>query len=78
MLFLFNKTIKPLDQFAKKKKKKPKQVSLLGATDDNFFSIFDKIFSPNFFSVTHKFSWALHLCKVSEKGTRDSNHIYRG
>ena len=56
MLFLFNKTIKPLDQFAKNKKKKPKQVSLLGATDDNFFSIFDKIFSPNFFSVTHKFS----------------------
>ena len=59
MLFLFNKTIKPLDQFAKKikKKQKLKQVSLLGATADDFFSPFlTKYFPLIFFSVTHKFS----------------------
>ena len=37
MLLLFNKTMKPLNQFEKKKKKKnPKEVSVFGATADNF------------------------------------------
>ena len=41
MLLLFNKIVKPLNQFAKKKqkqkqKKNPKEVSVFGATADNF------------------------------------------
>ena len=42
MLLLFNKTIKSLNQFAKKKKKKknPKEVSAFGTTADNFLTIF--------------------------------------
>ena len=48
MLLLFNKTTKPLNQFAKKKKKKKVQKSVLGATADDLFYIFDNIF-PHFF-----------------------------
>ena len=70
MLLLFNKTTKPLNQFAKKQKKSKR--SVLGATADDFFYIFDNIF-PHFFyfffSVTHKFLRTLALFKVSEKGT---------
>ena len=69
MLLLFNKTTKPLNQFAKKQKKFKR--SVLGATADDFFYIFDNIF-PHFFyffSVTHKFLRTLALFKVSEKGT---------
>ena len=40
MLLLFNKIEKPLNQFAKKNKQKqkknPKEVSVFGATADNF------------------------------------------
>ena len=37
MLLLFNKTIKSLNQFAKKN---PKEVSAFGTTADNFLTIF--------------------------------------
>ena len=48
MLLSFNKTLKAINQLAKKKRKK-KEVSAVRAT-------FDKIFSQFFFfSVTHKF-----------------------
>ena len=50
--------------------------------------MFEKIFPPILFSVTHKFLWTLGLCKVSGKGTkrfiliqhaihRNSSNIYR-
>ena len=53
MLLLFNKTIKPLNQLAKKN---PKEVYVFGATAHDFFTIFDKIFSQNlFFCYTQVF-----------------------
>ena len=68
MLLLFNKTIKPLNQFAKKN---PKEVTV--------FFIFDKIFSQFFsYSVTHKFLRTLVLCKVSEKGKTHFGFIHTG
>ena len=62
MLLLFNKTIKPLNQFVKKIQK-----SVLGAAVEDPFYHF--IFSHFFFVVvvTHKFLWTLALCKISKK-----------
>ena len=50
MLLLFNKTMKPLNQFEKKKKRIQKK-SVFGATADDF--PFDKIFSQKFFFLLH-------------------------
>ena len=61
MLLLFNKTIKPICEKKQKQKQKknPKEVSVFGATADNFlYRIWQNIF-PIFFSVTHKFLWTL-------------------
>ena len=80
LLLLFNKTIKPLNQYAKKIQKKSLFWGLLLTI---FFTTFDKIFPKIFFSVTHKF-----LCEVLEKGTthfefiqqaieRNGSNIYR-
>ena len=77
MLLFFNKTTKPLKQFAKKKKKKKKiQKSVLGATADDLFYIFDNIFSHFFifFSVT-QFLRTLALFKILEKGTNGFGFI---
>ena len=63
MLLLFNKTIKPLNQFAKKSKASP---CFWGYCWQFFFTIFDKIFFPIFLPVTHKFLWILALRKVLE------------
>ena len=57
MLLLFNKTIKPLNQFAEKIKKS----SVFGATVDDFLYHFWQNIFP-------KFLWNLALCKISEKG----------
>ena len=65
MLLLFNKTIKPLNHFAKEIRKKSLFLGLLLTV---FFTIFGKIFSRIFFSIAHKFLWTLALRKVSEKG----------
>lgn len=65
MLLLFNKTIKPLNHFAKEIRKKSLFLGLLLTV---FFTIFGKIFSWIFFSIAHKFLWTLALRKVSEKG----------
>ena len=66
ILSLFNKTIKPLHQFAKKKKKKIQKKSVLGATVLGVSS-FLTIYFSNFFSVTHVVLSSLALCKVSKK-----------
>ena len=55
LLLLLNKTVKPLDQFAKKKKNQnPKEVSVFGATADDFHFL-TKYFHKMFFSITYKF-----------------------
>ena len=66
VLLLFNKTIKPLHQFAKKKKKIQKK-SFLGATVLGVSLSFLTIYFSNFFSVTHVVLSSLALCKVSKK-----------
>ena len=71
MLFLFNKTIKALDQFAKKKKIQKKSL-FLGQLLTMFFTIFDKVFSQNYFFCYTQVLMNLALGKVSEKGT---NHF---
>ena len=52
MLLLLNKTIKPLNQFAKKIQKKS---LFFGAPADDFLYHLKKYFPKFFFSVTHKF-----------------------
>ena len=74
MLLLFNKTIKPLNQFPKKN---PKEASLFGATVDNFLYQFWQNILPISFSVTHKFLWTLDLSQISEKGTTRFGFIWQ-
>ena len=55
MWLVFNKTVKTLNQFAKKKKKQnksSKKKSVFSANAEDFFTIFDKIFCHDFFSVS--------------------------
>ena len=60
MLLLFNKIVKPLNQFAKKnknknKKKIQKKSPFLGLLLTIFFAAFDKIFSQFFFLLHTSF-----------------------
>ena len=54
MLLLFNKTIKPLNQFAKKNKQ-TKEVSVSVFADNFLYHFQQNIFAKLFLSVTQKF-----------------------
>ena len=63
---LFNKTIKPLNQFAKKKK----EVSVFGATATIFFIIFEKIFSEFFCCYKQVFMNPSFMESIRKRATR--------
>ena len=58
-----------------KKKKKIQKKSVLGATADDLFYIFDNIFPHFFFFSVTQFLRTLALFKVSEKGTNGFGFI---
>ena len=65
MLLLLNKIIKPLNQFAEKKKKSKRSICFWGYCWQFSLSFLTKYFP--IFSISHKVLWTLALCK--EKGT---------